>query len=167
MLTAFHSLGSASTRSDCSGPERASQAVPNMNYWQFRGQALVKKDNLAFANTNLPKTMYLLPLHEALAQRLILPPSGDCGGADFSQARGRALDAYEDLAAKQSGPIVLRQILTGDTHSGYLIDLHETEKPAGQTIATPIGVEPASPIEPEANGGPGAGAISRGAAHAV
>src|SRR5262249_21831594 len=55
MLTAFHSLGSASTRSDCRGPERASQAVPHMNCWQFRGQALVKKDNLAFANTNLPQ----------------------------------------------------------------------------------------------------------------
>ena len=44
---------------------------------------------------------------------------------------------YEDLAAKQSGPIVMRQILTGDTHTGYLLDLHETELPAGQAPHPP------------------------------
>lgn len=37
----------------------------------------------------------------------------------------------EDIPARQSGPILMRQLLNGDTHSGFLIDLHETELPTG------------------------------------
>ncbi len=44
---------------------------------------------------------------------------------------------YEDMAARKSGAIVARQILTGGTHTGYAIDLHETELPAGQAPHAP------------------------------
>lgn len=37
---------------------------------------------------------------------------------------------FEDLEARKSGPILMRQIFTGTTHSGYLLDLHDTELPA-------------------------------------
>src|SRR5438105_2999617 len=44
---------------------------------------------------------------------------------------------YEDMEARKSGTIVARQILTGGTHTGYMIDLHETELPAGQAPHAP------------------------------
>jgi quercetin dioxygenase-like cupin family protein len=39
---------------------------------------------------------------------------------------------YEDLAPIRNGAMTSRQILTGLTHSGFKIDLHETELAAGQ-----------------------------------
>ena len=44
---------------------------------------------------------------------------------------------FEDLPARASGPIVTRQILKGDTHSHYLIDLHESELAPGQAPHQP------------------------------
>jgi mannose-6-phosphate isomerase-like protein (cupin superfamily) len=44
---------------------------------------------------------------------------------------------FEDLPTRQSGAILSRQILQGDTHSGYLIDLHESELPAGEAPHAP------------------------------
>jgi quercetin dioxygenase-like cupin family protein len=44
---------------------------------------------------------------------------------------------FEDLEAHKSGAITLRQILNGDTHSGYALDLHESELPAGQAPHPP------------------------------
>jgi quercetin dioxygenase-like cupin family protein len=38
---------------------------------------------------------------------------------------------YEDLTARKGGASVSRQILKGETHSGWLVDIHETELPAG------------------------------------
>jgi mannose-6-phosphate isomerase-like protein (cupin superfamily) len=38
---------------------------------------------------------------------------------------------YEDLTPKQGATSVSRQILKGETHAGWPIDLHETELPAG------------------------------------
>ena len=38
---------------------------------------------------------------------------------------------HEDLPARKSSAGVTRQILKGDTHTGYLVDVHETELPAG------------------------------------
>ena len=38
---------------------------------------------------------------------------------------------YEDLTPRKSGPMTSRQILTGLTHSGFKVDLHETELAAG------------------------------------
>ena len=39
---------------------------------------------------------------------------------------------YAQLAVRASGPTEIRQMLTGTTHSGYRVDLHETALAAGQ-----------------------------------
>jgi mannose-6-phosphate isomerase-like protein (cupin superfamily) len=36
-----------------------------------------------------------------------------------------------ELSARQSGTIKLYQILTGNTHTGYRVDLHESDLPGG------------------------------------
>ena len=38
---------------------------------------------------------------------------------------------FDKITGRQSGPIQLYQILAGPTHSGFKLDLHETELPAG------------------------------------
>ena len=43
---------------------------------------------------------------------------------------------FEDLPVKGSGN-VSRQVLAGETHSKYYIDMHETELPAGQAPHAP------------------------------
>jgi len=43
---------------------------------------------------------------------------------------------FEDLPVKGSGT-VSRQVLAGETHSKYYIDMHETELPAGQAPHAP------------------------------
>jgi mannose-6-phosphate isomerase-like protein (cupin superfamily) len=57
----------------------------------------------------------------ALAGAQSTPPGGTLASKAFR---------FEDLAAQPSGPIIMRQIFTGTTHSGYPIDLHDTELPA-------------------------------------
>jgi len=44
---------------------------------------------------------------------------------------------FDQLSGKQSGSIKLYQILTGDTHSGYRLDLHESELPPGNVPHAP------------------------------
>ena len=44
---------------------------------------------------------------------------------------------YEDMTVSQSGALSARQILQGNTHSGYPIDLHESELPPGQAPHPP------------------------------
>jgi quercetin dioxygenase-like cupin family protein len=39
---------------------------------------------------------------------------------------------FEDLPARKNGPFVSRQILKGATHTGFALDLHESELPPGQ-----------------------------------
>jgi len=39
--------------------------------------------------------------------------------------------AFDKLTGRQTATIKSYQILTGDTHSGYRLDLHESELPAG------------------------------------
>ena len=39
--------------------------------------------------------------------------------------------AFEQLTSRQTATIKSYQILTGDTHSGYRVDLHESELPGG------------------------------------
>src|SRR4051794_22261114 len=39
---------------------------------------------------------------------------------------------FEDLAVRKNGSMVLRQILKGSTHTGYLVDLHESDLAPGQ-----------------------------------
>src|SRR5581483_12168585 len=38
---------------------------------------------------------------------------------------------FSELTVRQSGPLKLYQILAGDTHAGFHIDLHESELPPG------------------------------------
>jgi mannose-6-phosphate isomerase-like protein (cupin superfamily) len=39
--------------------------------------------------------------------------------------------AFSEMSGRQSGPIKVFQILTGNTHTGYRLDLHESELPGG------------------------------------
>jgi len=43
-----------------------------------------------------------------------------------------ALFDYAQLPARASGPTEIRQMFTGNTHSGYRLDLHATDLAAGQ-----------------------------------
>ena len=38
---------------------------------------------------------------------------------------------FEQMKGRKSGPIELYQILNGGTHTGYKLDLHESDLPAG------------------------------------
>jgi mannose-6-phosphate isomerase-like protein (cupin superfamily) len=44
---------------------------------------------------------------------------------------------FEQLTGKQTATINSYQILTGDTHSGYKVDLHESELPGGMAPHPP------------------------------
>ena len=44
---------------------------------------------------------------------------------------------WEDLTPRKNGNAVSRQMMTGDTHTGYRLDLHETELPPGQMPHAP------------------------------
>ena len=44
---------------------------------------------------------------------------------------------YEHLIPRKNGPMTSRQILTGLTHSGFKVDLHETELAAGEAPHSP------------------------------
>src|SRR5215510_8726730 len=44
---------------------------------------------------------------------------------------------FEQLTGRQTATIKSYQILTGDTHSGYRLDLHESELPAGMAPHAP------------------------------
>lgn len=65
---------------------------------------------------------------------LLLPAM--LAGAQEKAAGSKAF-RLEDLPVRTSGPVRLLQIFTGDTHSGYRIDLHETELAAGQAPHAP------------------------------
>lgn len=66
----------------------------------------------------------LLPALAAAQQR----PQG---GASGNGALPSKAFPFEDLTARQTATIKSYQILTGDTHSGYRLDLHESELPGG------------------------------------
>ena len=44
---------------------------------------------------------------------------------------------FEQLTGRQTATIKSYQILTGDTHSGYRVDLHESELPGGMAPHAP------------------------------
>jgi quercetin dioxygenase-like cupin family protein len=44
---------------------------------------------------------------------------------------------YQDLTPTKNGPMTSRQILTGLTHSGLRVELHETELAAGEAPHAP------------------------------
>jgi quercetin dioxygenase-like cupin family protein len=61
--------------------------------------------------------------------------------ASQSTAPGAVLPSqvfhFEDLPVRESPPVRIYQIFTGTTHTGYLIDMHETELAAGQAPHDP------------------------------
>jgi quercetin dioxygenase-like cupin family protein len=68
----------------------------------------------------------LMPAMAAAAQT---PAGTDVGGSQAIR--------YEDLTPTRSGPGASRQMLRTRTHSGYRIDMHETELPAGMAPHPP------------------------------
>jgi len=44
---------------------------------------------------------------------------------------------FEDLEARQNGPNVSRKVLNGATHTGFAIEVHETELAPGQSPHAP------------------------------
>jgi quercetin dioxygenase-like cupin family protein len=68
---------------------------------------------------------------------LLLPTLAASQSSESKQPLSSNAYRFEDLEARKSGTIALRQILKGETHTGYLLDLHESELPAGQTPHAP------------------------------
>lgn len=60
---------------------------------------------------------------------------GSRGGAQGSLPSG--LFPHDQLPPRASGSTEIRQMLTGATHAGYLVDLHETALAAGQMPHAP------------------------------
>src|SRR5262249_53939468 len=44
---------------------------------------------------------------------------------------------HDDIPARKSGTIGMRQMLKGNTHSGFQVDLHKSELPAGEAPHPP------------------------------
>jgi quercetin dioxygenase-like cupin family protein len=44
---------------------------------------------------------------------------------------------FEDLQMRESGPIRIYQIFIGTTHTGFMLDMHESELAAGQVPHAP------------------------------
>src|SRR6185503_15677117 len=52
-------------------------------------------------------------------------------------AGGSLTVRHEDVTPSRNGPMTSRQMLRTHTHSGYRIDMHETELPAGEAPHPP------------------------------
>ena len=71
----------------------------------------------------------LTMLMSAMAVAPQTPAATELGGSQAIR--------YEDLTPTRSGPDASRQMLRTRTHSGYRIDMHETELPAGMAPHPP------------------------------
>src|SRR6478672_3296437 len=63
---------------------------------------------------------------------LSLPFFAKSGLSAESTAMPSGTFRFEDLPARKNGSMVLRQILKGSTHTGFLVDLHESDLAPGQ-----------------------------------
>jgi quercetin dioxygenase-like cupin family protein len=54
-----------------------------------------------------------------------------------TEAGGSLTVRHEDITPSHNGPMTSRQMLRTRTHSGYRVDMHETELPAGQAPHPP------------------------------
>ena len=61
---------------------------------------------------------------------LLIPALAAASGAS-AEALGSRLLRFEDLPARSSGPIKIREMLNGETHGGFLLDMHVSELAAG------------------------------------
>ncbi len=69
----------------------------------------------------------------ALLPALAMPGVGRAQSATGGSKTFR----QEDLTAAHNGPLTSRQMLKGATHTGFLLDLHESELPAGEAPHAP------------------------------
>ena len=63
---------------------------------------------------------------------LSLPFFAKSGLSAESTAMPSGTFRFEDLPARKNGSMVLRQILKGSTHTGFTVDLHESDLAPGQ-----------------------------------
>lgn len=68
---------------------------------------------------------------------LLLPALAAAQDRDGAGPMPSAALRYESIPARNNGPITVRQMLKGATHTGFPIDLHETELPPGQAPHAP------------------------------
>ncbi len=71
----------------------------------------------------------------------MLPESALAATQQQSQPKAQTLPSkafpFGELDGRQSGTIKLYQILSGTTHTGYKLDLHESELPSGDVPHPP------------------------------
>jgi mannose-6-phosphate isomerase-like protein (cupin superfamily) len=68
---------------------------------------------------------------------LAIPTLAMAQNSSRKQAMPSGAFRQEDMPATHSGPMLMRQILNGETHTQYLLDLHESELPAGEAPHPP------------------------------
>ena len=68
---------------------------------------------------------------------LLLPALAAASGAAQQKALPSKAFKYEDLPVRGNGPNKSRAVLDGETHSGFPIEMHITELPAGQAPHPP------------------------------
>ena len=68
---------------------------------------------------------------------LLLPALAAAQSSDRAEMLRSAALRFEEMPARRSGSITARQILKGATHSGFPIDLHQSELPAGESPHPP------------------------------
>jgi mannose-6-phosphate isomerase-like protein (cupin superfamily) len=68
---------------------------------------------------------------------LLLPALAAASGAAQQKALPSKAYKYEDLPVRGNGPNKSRAVLSGETHSGFPIELHTTELGAGQSPHAP------------------------------
>lgn len=68
---------------------------------------------------------------------LLLPAFAAAQNRDGPTPMASAALRCESVPARNNGPITVRQMLKGATHTGFPVDLHETELPPGQAPHAP------------------------------
>lgn len=53
-------------------------------------------------------------------------------GTAKREVMGTKVFRFEDLPVRQSGPVRIYQVFTGATHTGFMLDMHESELAAGE-----------------------------------
>jgi len=67
----------------------------------------------------------------------LLPALASSPTAARAEALPSSTFRHEDIAPRKSGALTSRSMLKGSTHTGYLLDMHESELPAGEAPHPP------------------------------